>query len=136
MLLKVNTKPSARDLRWFGVTILIAFSLLAALLYWRGKVTTASWMWAISVPIGLLAIVLPPAARLFYIAWMSIAVVMGTVMSRLIMSLLYFLLITPVSLFFRLTGRDVLRVHKKDHNDSYWQTHKQHMDERFYRHLY
>ncbi len=132
MLLKVNTNPSPREVRMFGVTLLIAFSIIAALLYFRGKPTPAFWIWSIATPIALLAILLPKAAWVFYVSWMGLAFVMGSIMSRVIMSFLFLGIITPVAFIFRCMGRDALQIKKKPDGQTYWTVHKQNMDARFY----
>ena len=54
-----------------------------------------------------------------YIPWMGIAFVMGNVISRLLVALFYYLVITPMGLMMRVTGRDRLRLKKRDCK-SYW----------------
>ena len=58
-------------------------------------------------------------AHPFYFAWMGVAFVIGNIMSRVIMVLVYFLVVTPIGLLMRMTGRDRLRL-KKTKEDTYW----------------
>ncbi|VAX27586.1 hypothetical protein MNBD_NITROSPIRAE02-1288 [hydrothermal vent metagenome] len=54
-------------------------------------------------------------------AWMTLAVLMGWVMTRLILFVLFFLIVTPIGLLAWLLNRDLLRL-KIDRNscNSYW----------------
>src|SRR5688572_16920764 len=109
-MLKVNWRPSDRDLRFFGLVLWIGFGLIGGLLFWRGHREAATIVWAAAGAVGLLAVVLPRAARPFYAAWMGVAFVVGSVVSRVILALFFFGVLTPIGLFFRLRGRDALRL--------------------------
>ena len=51
--------------------------------------------------------------------WMAFAVVFGWVMTRIILSALFFFIITPIGIFTRLIGKDFLFLKHRDEN-SYW----------------
>ncbi|MCB4757434.1 MAG: SxtJ family membrane protein [Elusimicrobia bacterium] len=117
----INWKPSNADLRKFGLTLLIGFGLIGALVFWRSSHAAAFWMWGISTSVGLLAIAVPFLSKPFYWAWMGVAFVMGTIVSTLILLLIFYLIISPVALFMKLVGRDSLRLKKKSYpNETYW----------------
>lgn len=50
--------------------------------------------------------VFKPAAKL----WFGLSAVLGTVMSKVILTLTFFLVLTPMALFRRLCGKDTLRL--------------------------
>jgi hypothetical protein len=54
-----------------------------------------------------------------YWIWLSIAWVMGNIMSRVIIAAIYFLVFTPMGLLAKVVGRDRLQL-KKPPTDSYW----------------
>lgn len=54
-------------------------------------------------------------------AWLWLGHLLGAVNSRIILALVFFLVITPVALLFRLFGRDALRL-KQVKGSSYWLT--------------
>ncbi len=60
------------------------------------------------VVIGGLALTGTRAGRPGYLLWMGIAFVMGNVVSRVILAVVYFLVVTPMGLVARATGRDKL----------------------------
>lgn len=119
-LVRIDWKPSAAKLRSFGVSLIVGFAILGALVwFWWQSQTVAIYMWSIGGGIGVLGLTGTVIALPFYWIWMGIALVMGTIVSTLIMTLLYFLLFTPMGLIGRLIGRNKLNL-KKQNVDSYW----------------
>jgi hypothetical protein len=52
---------------------------------------------------------------------MGFGLTLGLVTSPIIMFALFLFLITPVALFFRVTGRDLMRRKLDEKSDSYWE---------------
>ena len=50
---------------------------------------------------------------------MIFAVILGWIMTRVILSLVFYVIMTPISLITRLLGEDFLALKKND-SDSYW----------------
>lgn len=121
---RINWKPSVKDLRQFGLILWIGFGLIAGAVWWKGHPETARWLWGVSGSIGLLAILVPRAAQPFYYLWMGFGFVMGSIMSRLVLGLIFFGLITPMAMFFRVRRRDVLWRRKPADIGSFWQDHE------------
>ncbi|KIX15639.1 hypothetical protein X474_03070 [Dethiosulfatarculus sandiegensis] len=66
-----------------------------------------------------MGLLLPRVLKPLYLVWMSLASVLGYFVSRIILTILYFLVITPIGLFMRLLGKDILDK-KMDSKQSYW----------------
>jgi hypothetical protein len=81
--------------------------------------TFGLWAMGIGVVVGAIGLTGTKLALPFYWAWLGIAFVMGSVMSRVIMTLIYYLVFTPMSLFGKLIGRDRLQL-KKPKGNTYW----------------
>ena len=64
--------------------------------------------------------IIPRAIKWIYIAWMSVAFVLGFVMAHVILALLFFLIITPLGLIARLSGKDFLSLKLDRSAKSYW----------------
>jgi hypothetical protein len=136
MLMQVNKNPSPKELRQFGWTLVIGFGLLGGALYWRGKHHGAFGLWGIGVPLGFLAVLVPPAAKGLYKVWMGWAVIMGTVVTRVLLTLLFFGVITPVAFLFRCFGRDPLRLKRNLSASGYWGEHRKITDRSYYQRLF
>jgi hypothetical protein len=118
-LVEINWRPGARELRKFGVAMIVGFGLLAALAYWRASsTTTVEVLLGVGVFAGLLGLTGTRAALVVYWPWMAIAFVMGNVMSRVLVTLFFFGVITPMGLLMRLLRRDKLQ--RRNIRSSYW----------------
>lgn len=53
--------------------------------------------------------------------WLKTGRVMGSVISPVVMSLIYFLVFTPIGLFVRLRGIDILKKKFDENANSYWE---------------
>jgi hypothetical protein len=64
-------------------------------------------------------LLVPVAARAFHVAWMRLAVALGYVNSRVLLTLMYYLVFTPYGVVSRLVRRDPLCRRGKA-EESYW----------------
>ena len=105
--LKKLPKATPRELRKFGLTVGGVFSALGLLFYLRHK---PWWPWFVSpgVPLMVLGIVLPRGLKWIFVAWMTFAMALGAIVSTILLTLLFYLVVTPVGLIARLSGRDFL----------------------------
>jgi len=121
-IIEVNWNPGRKDLRIFGIAAMTATVILACLLHLK-KDLPLQWALCI-VAFGLTAfvssLVLPKAARLIYVIMVALALPVGLVISTVLMAVLYYLLLTPLGLFFRLIGRDALEFKFDRTRESYW----------------
>ena len=128
---EVNWKPDRAELRKFGWTVLIGFTLIAALLLVvqaMGFKRFAAMSW--TVPVGLfccgavlllIAYSLRPLALILYRVWFLLACCIGIVLSNLILLAFFYLFFTPFAIGFRmLSGRDPLRLRKPSGCATYW----------------
>ena len=125
-LVKLNWRPGARELRQFGAVFLCGFVAIGLVKYFwpferliSRDETLGSWLIGLGLVVGAIGLTGTRIALPFYWAWLGIAFVLGNVMSRVIITLLYFLLFTPMRLLGNLFGRDKLQL-KKPNKDSYW----------------
>ena len=111
------------ELRKFGVVVGAFLLLLAGFLLWAGRGFALYFIYAG----GALLVsgwVAPAVLKPVYLAWMSLAVVMGFIMTRVILTLLYGLLFTPVGLALRILGRDPLEERFLRAAKTYWRPRK------------
>ena len=99
--------------------VAIVLLLLAAWNFYRGRITVAEVLGGISVFLILMAALVPAAARGFHVLWMKLAGVLGYVNSRILLSLVFYLLFFPYNILARVIGRDPLN-RRKQGSESYW----------------
>src|SRR6202043_1988035 len=93
-------KSGARDLRKFGLTVGGVFVLLGVLLLVRHRSSYPFFLGAGAV-LTAFAVIWPRALKYVYIAWMALAFTLGFVMSNVILTLFFFLFVTPIGLLAR-----------------------------------
>ena len=106
-------------LRKFGITMCIALGVFSALLFWRGK-DFYLYPGLLSPVFLILGLAAPGVLRPAHKVWMSLAVVLSWFMTRVILSLLFFLGVTPVGVLGRLFGGKFLDVEMQDSRETYW----------------
>jgi len=111
-----GTKP---ELRKFGLTIGIFLLLIAGILFWKQR-PSFSYFAYIGGGLALLGLIAPILLKPIYKVWMSFAVVMGFVMTRVILTVLYFGMFTPISLLTKLLGKDLLDQRLDKNATTYW----------------
>jgi hypothetical protein len=112
-------KTGARELRKFGLTVGGVFAALGLALWLRGK---GHYPWFLAPGMVLVAFgaALPKALKPVYIAWMALALALGFVVSHVVLTLFFFLVITPVGWAARLLGKDFLRLKLDRQAPTYW----------------
>ncbi len=79
-------------------------------------------IWSIAIAIVFIAIVLikPTILTGFYKVWIKIGDFIGGIISKIIMFILYFGLFTPISIFLKILGKDLLNKKVDKSPESYW----------------
>ncbi len=98
---------SRRAVRSFGLLFGGLSAALAAYLLVMGR---GGWRWAALAAVfflvtGLFAY---PVLKPVYRAWMKFAFLLGWVNTRILLGLFFYLVLTPIGLILRLTGKDLL----------------------------
>ena len=113
-----STELTRRTLTSFALIMSAALLIIAALQWRRG---TAQWVWvaliAIAVLFLLAAAVAPSLLRPVYRGWMRVGEVLAWINTRIILTLIFFLVVTPIGLLMRLFGRSPIA---RARSDSYW----------------
>ena len=101
--------------------LLVAAVLLAVAAWnlYRGRTTVVVIFGALGALLVVAGLLVPPAARAFHTAWMRFAALLGHVNSRVLLTVFYYLVVTPYGFVTRLVGRDPLR-RRGAAQGSYW----------------
>jgi hypothetical protein len=112
---------SPRAFRKFGWTVGPVILFLGAVFLWRHR--GAGWpLISIGTVLVLAAIVAPSILKWVHGPWMIIAVALGWVMTRILLTIVFFLVVTPVGLLQRLFGKRAIEVDFRADAATYWQT--------------
>jgi hypothetical protein len=115
-----NIKESKKDLRKFGLTVGIVLLAIAALLYWKGKENYTAFE-IIGGFLVVVSILFPIILRPLNKIWMTLAILMGWIMTRVILIVIFYIVLTPLGLIARLIGKDFLDLKIDKEKDSYWE---------------
>lgn len=101
--------PTHRDLRWFAALQLPFWGLIV---WWNfaffGK-TAAVLVLVLAGLVGIVGVIRPAAIAGFYRGWMAVAFVIQSVVSVLVLGLLFFGMILPIGLILRCCRADPLQ---------------------------
>lgn len=118
---RVSAGLTAAEGRKFGFTVGIAFLALGGIAMWRGKQRTATVFLALGGLLVLAALVVPTMLGPVERAWMGLAHLLSKVTTPIFMSVVYFLVITPIGFVRRLGGGPLST--PSERTASRWETH-------------
>ena len=121
-MLKQLIKASAdrREIRKFAIPIAVLLLAVGAFALWREK-SFALPLMGIAAFLVAAAYIVPVILRPLYVPWMALAAVLGYVMTRVLLTLTYFVMITPIGLLRRLFGSDSLNRRFPGNKETYWE---------------
>jgi len=108
-----------RELRLFALVMTGGLGVLGALLLWRDR---PAWPYVLGLAalFLLLGLVAPTLLRPLERAWMKLAHVLGTIMTFVVLTLTYYLVLTPLGLLMRVFGKRPLDLPFEPDRPSYW----------------
>jgi hypothetical protein len=113
-------KETKKDLRKFGLTVGIVLLFIAALLFNFEK---TSWIYFGAAGLYLLlnGFFFPRTLKPFNKLWMGLAIVLGFVMSRVILTILFYIILTPVSFIAKIFGKKFMPLKFDKSANTYWE---------------
>jgi hypothetical protein len=99
--------PPDRD-RQFGLAVGTVLILIAAFSVWRGRILTAEILGGIGAVLVVLGRFAPRLLKYPSAAWWKLAMMLGYVNARIILTLIFTIVLVPLGVLWRLIGRDPL----------------------------
>jgi hypothetical protein len=94
------------------LVIVVGFIALA----WIFKI---NWLEKVAFWIGLISIFIPIAAKWIEWAWLKLAMGLGWINSRILLTIIYFVFLLPIAWISKLFRKDPLQLHAKDESTIY-----------------
>jgi len=114
----MNSKIEISSNKSFGVVFFIFFFVVSIYPLFKGG-DLRTWSLIISVIFLILGLlnskILTPLNKL----WFKFGILLGTIVSPIVMGIIFFIVVTPISLIMKILGKDILNL-KKNKNRSYW----------------
>ena len=119
-----NIKSEKSDLRKFGITIGTIFLIVAGFFFWKENESFQLFL-TIGITLFAVGIVIPVILKPVYWVWMVFATVLGWFMTRVILSLLFYVILTPIGLIARSFGKQFLDLKWNKTDNTYWNHHSE-----------
>lgn len=114
-----DIKSRPEDLKKFGVTVGAVLMFLGLVFWFYDK--QHDWIFfLIGILLFLLGLFKISVLRPIYRVWMTSAAILGWFMTRVILSLFFFIILTPIALVARLFGNRFLDLEWNKSQKSYW----------------
>lgn len=128
-MIKPAWYPNDRQLRQFSVAALIGFPLIALFCRRVFHISdfSAYWVAAFGPIVCVLGLAIPGAVYPLYTLLMAITMPIGWVISNVFLRIIFYVILTPLGLVFKMMGRDPLLL-KKPQAATYWVKHDQRTD--------
>lgn len=115
------TKPEkdVHQERKSALVVSVVLLLIAAWNIWRGRPAVYWPTGSAGVVLLLIGLFSAKGSHKFHLTWMRLAHALGYVNSRILLSTIYFFIITPYGLVLRVLGRDTMN-RRGANRKSYW----------------
>ena len=119
--------------RSFGIVFFVVFIIIA---FWPVLKSEAPRIWSVIIAIIFLLLGIFNSKLLtpLKILWIKFGEILGRFIAPVVMAIIYFLILTPISLLVRLFGKDLISMKFNNDIKSYWVKRKKHlgtMDKQF-----
>lgn len=111
---------SRRSLRKFGIIVGAVFLLIGAVYMWRGHRLPVCILGSIGGFLLLTGTLVPGSLGGIYKFWMGMAFAMGWVVSRVLLVLLFYIIMTSIAIIARIFRKQFLDTQFRDGRTSYW----------------
>ena len=78
-----------------------------------------AWLGKVAFAIGLVSVLLPVAARWIEWSWLKLAMILGWINSRILLTVVYFIFLLPLAWVSRLFTKDPLRLKRSNTTSLY-----------------
>ena len=101
-------KGPANPEKSFGISVGIVLLLIAGFLVWRERVATAQIVGGIGAVLLVLGLVQPRLLKWPSAVWWRFAMILGYVNARIILTVVFTIVFSPLGLLWRIIGNDPL----------------------------
>ena len=118
-----NIKETKKVLKKFGITVGTVLILIAAVFFWKHK-DGYIYFGIAGILLVLSGLIKPVILKPLNKAWMTLAVLMGWVMTRVILIILFYIVLTPTAFFAKIFRKDFLDLKIDESRNTYGQSRK------------
>ena len=115
-----NIIINKQNLKQFGLLFGTIFFCIGIYLLFIQKTQVYPYFIIIGFLLYIIAFTIPTILKFFYFLWMAFSIILGWFMSRLILSLLFYMLFLPIGFFGRIFGYQFIELKWNKDSKSYW----------------
>jgi hypothetical protein len=120
-VIDLNLNPTKKELQTFGLCALAFFAVVSWIVYRRGgSIPIRATIAGIGLVLAVLGFAIPRALRPVWIVLMVVNYPIGWVVTHVVMALIFYLVVTPVGVIMRLSGRDPMERGFDRSAKTYW----------------
>jgi hypothetical protein len=119
-VIEINRNPTRRQLNQFGLIWLAFVNVFGALAWVKDHHQLAVELWVVAVVVPVVGWLAPAFMRVVFVGMSYAAFPIGFVVSHVILAIVYYLVLTPIGLVMRLSGRDPMARRFDPAAQSYW----------------
>lgn len=102
--------------RSFGISVGAVLCAIALFSLWRGRVGRAEWIGAVGVALVVFGLLRPLALKPISDPWWKLAAALGWVNARVLLTIMFAIVLTPLGLVWRMLGTDPLARRRRSWN--------------------
>lgn len=124
-MLDIDTS-SKTEQRKFGLVMAAAISILGLLravirFALHGTLANPLWFFIVAVPFLALGLIWPKGLKPVFVAWIKLALVLNWIVTHVLLTVVFFLIIIPMGIVMRLFSEDPLKRKWLPQANSYWE---------------
>lgn len=120
-MIDLNLNPSKKELRTFGLCALGFLALVGWIVFRRsGSIPAGAIVAGFGLVCAVLAFTVPKALRPVWIVLMVVNYPIGWVVTHVVMTFIFYVVVSPVGIIMRLTGRDPMERAFDRNAKTYW----------------
>jgi len=115
-----HIKESQKDLSKFGLTVGGVLLAIGLVLFYFEK-PAAIYFAVIGGLLILFGALFPKILKPLNRIWMSLAIILGFIMSRVILTILFYLVLTPIAILAKIVGKKFMVLKYDKSANTYWE---------------
>ncbi len=115
-----NINETKKDLRKFGITVGGVLLAIGVVVFYFEK-PSAIYFTVIGGSLILFGALFPKILKPLNRIWMSLAIILGFIMSRVILTILFYLVLTPIAILAKIVGKKFMVLKFDKSVNTYWE---------------
>jgi len=118
----VSIKSSPKELKKFGLLVGGVLIIISGFAIWKQWWTPYFTYTVVvcGVTLVFLGILFPASLKIIHHYWMGFAIILGSIISRIILSFLFYFILTPLAITAKLFNKRFFFLYKEKKRSSYW----------------